>query len=82
MGEKINKAFGWLLTSNRLAHLICVGVMSLALGWAAGIASIISLEYKDVQRGGWTCWDWLDCLAGLIGCVIGGGIHFAIFKHW
>jgi hypothetical protein len=56
--------------------------MSLLLGWAAGIASIISLEYKDVQRGGWTCWDWLDCAAGLIGCVIGGAIHFIILKHW
>lgn len=40
------------------------------------------LEYKDIQRGGWLCWDWLDCLAGLIGCVIGGGIHFALTEHW
>ena len=81
MKEWLNKAFGWLLTSNRLAHLLCVGVMSIALGWCAGVASIISLEYKDVQRGGWACWDWLDCAAGLIGCVIGGAIHFIIFKH-
>ena len=81
MGEKINKAFGWLLTSNRLAHLLCVGVISIALGWCAGVASIISLEYKDVQRGGWACWDWLDCLAGLIGCAIGGTVHWLIFKH-
>ena len=81
MREWLNKAFGWLLTSNRLAHLLCVGVMSIALGWCAGIASIISLEYKDVQRGGWECWDWLDCLAGLIGCAIGGAIHYYIFRH-
>ena len=81
MGEIINKAFGWLLESNRLAHLLCVGVMSIALGWCAGVASIISLEYKDVQRGGWSCWDWLDCLAGAIGCAIGGAIHYYIFKH-
>lgn len=81
MSNTLHKLFGWLLVSNRLAHLLCVGVMSIALGWCAGIASIIALEYKDVQRGGWTCWDWLDCLAGLIGCVIGGGTHFAIFKH-
>ena len=77
--------FGWLCVSNRPAHLLCVGVMSLLLGWVAGIASIISLEYKDVQKkrgGGWTCWDCLDCLAGLIGCVIGGAIHFIILKHW
>lgn len=81
MRERINKAFGWLLTSNRLAHLLCVGVMSISLGWCAGIASIISLEYKDVQHGDWECWDWLDCLAGLIGCVIGGAIHYYIFRH-
>ena len=82
MMNKWYKRFGWLLVSNRPAHLLCVGVMSLLLGLAAGIASIVSLEYKDVQRGGWACWDWLDCLAGLIGCVIGGATHFAIFKHW
>ena len=82
MGDKLHKLFGWLCVSNRPAHLLCVGVMSLLLGWAAGVASIISLEYKDVQRGGLVCWDWLDCAAGLIGCVIGGAVHFAIFKHW
>lgn len=82
MKDKLYKAFGWLLTSNRPAHLLCVGLVSLALGWSSGIAAIIALEYKDVQRGGWKCWDWLDCLAGLIGCLIGGAIHFVIFKHW
>ena len=82
MKERLNRWFGWLLTSNRLAHLVCVGIMSIALGWCAGVASIISLEYKDVQRGGWECWDWLDCLAGLIGCVIGAATHYYIFKHW
>lgn len=81
MKEWLNKVFGWLLTSNRLAHLLCVGVMSIALGWCAGIASIISLEYKDVQRGGWECWDWLDCAAGAIGCAVGGAIHYYIFRH-
>lgn len=65
-----------------MAHMICVGLVSLVLGWSSGIAAIIALEYKDVQRGGWKCWDWLDCLAGLIGCLIGGAIHFAILKHW
>lgn len=82
MKNKINKMFGWLLVSNRLAHIFCVGIISLVLGWSAGIASIISLEYKDVQKGGWTCWDWLDCVAGSIGCVIGGLIHFILLKHW
>lgn len=80
--KKVCKAFGWLLVSNRPAHLLCVGVMALLLGWSAGIASIVALEYKDVQRGGWSCWDWLDVVAGLIGCLIGGGVHFALLKHW
>lgn len=78
----MRKLFNWLKTSNRPAHILCVGIMSLLLGWSAGIASIISLEYKDVQRGGWKCWDWLDVLAGVIGCIIGGAIHWVIFKHW
>lgn len=72
----------WFFVSNRMAHMICVGLVSLALGWSSGIAAIIALEYKDVQRGGWKCWDWLDCLAGLIGCLIGGAIHFVTLKHW
>lgn len=81
MREWINKVFGWLLTSNRLAHLLCVGVMSIALGWCAGVASIIALEYKDVQYGDKSFWDWLDCLAGVIGCAVGGAIHYYIFRH-
>lgn len=72
----------WISKSNRPLHILCVGVMSLLLGWSAGIASIISLEYKDVQRGGWCCWDWFDCLAGLIGCAMGGGVHFYLLGHW
>ena len=78
MGEKLHKLFGWLCVSNRPAHILCVGIMSLLLGWSAGIASIISLEYKDVQRGGWECWDWLDVLAGAIGCAIGGWLNLVI----
>lgn len=78
----MRKLFNWLYFSNRPAHILCVGIMSLLLGWSAGVASIISLEYKDVQRGGWECWDWLDCLAGLIGCAIGGHFHYNLFKHW
>lgn len=78
----MDKLYKWLFVSNRPAHILCVGIMSLLLGWSAGVASIISLEYKDVQCGGWECWDWLDCLAGLIGCVIGGYFHYNLFKHW
>ena len=82
MREVLRKIIGTMKISNRPAHILCVGIMSLLLGWSAGVASIISLEYKDVQRGGWECWDWLDCLAGLIGCAIGGAIHWVILKHW
>lgn len=82
MGEKLHKLLGWLCVSNRPAHILCVGIMSLLLGWSAGVASIISLEYKDVQRGGWECWDWIDCLAGAIGCTIGGAVHYYLFRHW
>lgn len=74
----MSKLFNWLKTSNRPVHILCVGIMSLLLGWGAGIASIISLEYKDVQRGGWECWDWLDVVAGIIGCAIGGWLNLVI----
>jgi hypothetical protein len=75
MAEKLYKLFGWLLVSNRPAHILCVGLMSIVLGWQGGVGAIIALEYKDVQRGGWKCWDWLDVLAGAIGCTIGGWLN-------
>lgn len=78
----INKCFGWLGKSNRLAHLFGVFILSAILGWAAGIAAIITAEVKDVQRGDWSAWDWLDVAAGVLGCALGGAIHWAIFKHW
>lgn len=78
----MSKLFNWLCISNRPLHILCVGLMSLTLGWDGGVGAIIALEYKDVQRGGWECWDWLDVLAGLIGCIFGGTIHWVIFKHW
>lgn len=78
MGEKLHKLFGWLCVSNRPAHILCVGLMSIVLGWQGGIGAIIALEYKDVQRGGWKCWDWLDVLAGAIGCAIGGWLNLVI----
>lgn len=82
MREVLRKIIGTMKISNRPAHILCVSIMGLLLGWSAGVASIISLEYKDVQRGGWKCWDWLDVLAGLIGCIFGGTIHWVILKHW
>lgn len=82
MTEKWQKSMKWLLESNRALHVVCVCLMAVALGWSAGVASIIALEAKDVQRGGWACWDWLDCAAGAIGCAIGGAVHWVIFKHW
>lgn len=75
MGEKLHKLLGWLCVSNRPSHILCVGLMSLVLGWQGGIGAIIALEYKDVQRGGWCCWDWLDVVAGAIGCAIGGWLN-------
>lgn len=78
MGEKLHKLFGWLCVSNRPAHILCVCLMSIVLGWQGGVGAIIALEYKDVQRGGWECWDWLDVLAGAIGCAIGGWLNLVI----
>lgn len=78
MVEKLHKLFGWLLVSNRPAHIFCVCLMSIVLGWQGGVGAIVALEYKDVQRGGWECWDWLDVVAGMIGCAIGGLLNVVI----
>jgi hypothetical protein len=56
--------------------------MSIVLGWEGGVGAIIALEYKDVQRGGWKCWDWLDCLAGAIGCVIGSWLRLGLLSNF
>lgn len=83
MREVLRKIIGTMKISNRPAHILCVGIVSLLLGWASGITAIACLEFKDVlHTKNIKAWDWLDCLAGLIGCIIGGAIHFAIFKHW
>ena len=73
----------WLTTSNRLWHLLCVYLVSLLLGWASGITAIACLEFKDVlHTKNIKAWDWVDCLAGGIGCFIGGLLHWLIFSHW
>ena len=64
--------------SNHLSHILCVCLMSIVLGWQGGVGAIVALEYKDVQRGGWQCWDWLDVVAGMIGCAIGGLLNVVI----
>jgi hypothetical protein len=75
----MRKLFNWLYISNRPAHILCVCLMSIVLGWQGGVGAIIALEYKDVQRGGWRCWDWLDVLAGAIGCLLGSLFHLKAF---
>jgi uncharacterized membrane protein YccC len=73
----------WLTTSNRSWHLLGVYLVSLILGWASGITAIACLEFKDVLRTkNIKAWDWLDVIAGFIGCIIGGAIHWVILKHW
>lgn len=74
---------GWLGTSNRLLHIGGVFCISLLLGWAAGIAATVALEAKGVRSSrSITAWDWLDVAASLIGCALGGTIHFIVLKHW
>ncbi|MBO7220835.1 MAG: hypothetical protein J6V21_06600 [Alistipes sp.] len=79
----MNKLYNWLSVSNRSWHLLCVYVVSLFLGWASGITAIACLEFKDVlHTKNIKAWDWVDVIAGLIGCIIGGAIHWVILKHW
>ena len=73
----------WISDSNRSWHLLCVYLVSLFLGWASGITAICCLEFKDVLHSKDNkAWDWLDCLAGFFGCIVGGAIHWVILKHW
>lgn len=73
----------WLTKSNRLWHLICVCLVSFIFGWASGITSIICLEFKDVLHNkNIKAWDWIDVIFGMLGCIVGGAIHWKIFKHW
>lgn len=73
----------WLSKSNRSWHLLCVYLVSLVLGWASGITAIVCLEFKDMLHAkSIHAWDWADVIAGMLGCAIGGTIHWILFKHW
>lgn len=79
----------WLTTSNRGKHLLGIFIVSLFGTALMGIGCIATMEFKDCQhdrvnsgkpihRWNWRCWDWLDCLAGAIGCILATAIHAVI----
>lgn len=79
----------WLFESNRWKHLIGVFVISLLGTILMGIGCIGGMEFKDVHHANgdnipiskwnWSAWDWLDCLAGMIGGLLAGIIHVIIY---
>ena len=79
----------WLLESNRWKHLIGIFVVSLFGTLLMGIGCIVGMEFKDVHHHNgdhvpfrywdWSAWDWLDCLAGLIGGLIAVVVHLIIY---
>lgn len=79
----------WLAESNRWKHLVGIFIVSLFGTLLMGIGCIGGMEFKDVhhynddhvpiRNWDWSAWDWLDCLAGLIGGLIAVAIHLIVF---
>lgn len=79
----------WLTESNRWKHLIGIFIVSLFGTLLMGIGCIGGMEFKDVHHANgdskpirqwdWSAWDWLDCLAGLIGGLIAVAVHIIIY---
>jgi hypothetical protein len=79
----------WILASNRWKHLVGIFIVSLFGTLLMGIGCIGGMEFKDVHHANgdskpiwkwnWSAWDWLDCLAGLIGGLLATLIHAVIF---
>ena len=68
--------WSWISESNRLKHLlyaIPIGLVFTIL-CVLGVAS--GMEFKDRQWGG--KWDWLDCLATMLGGIIGQALQIII----
>lgn len=79
----MSKLYNWVSTSNRGWHLLGVYIVSLCLGWASGVTAIVCLETKDVLHAkSIKAWSWSDCLAGVVGCALGGLVHWITLKHW
>ena len=77
----------WLLTSNRMKHLIGIFILSLVGTALMGIGCAGGMEFKDVHHDNgnrpirewdWKAWDWLDFLAGGIGAALATVIHGVI----
>lgn len=79
----------WLRESNRWRHLVGIFVVSLFGTLLMGIGCIGGMEFKDVHHYNgdhvpfkswdWSPWDWLDCLAGLIGGLLAMAVHLILF---
>jgi len=84
------KTFSWLKESNRPKHLLAGFLISVVMGFCAGIAAGAAAEYKDWAYNGkskgykifdkGSGWDWLDFAATAIGSLIGGIIWGVIIK--
>lgn len=85
----ISKLPKWLRESNRWKHTVGIFFVSLVGTILMGIGCIGGMEFKDVHHANgdkkpmkdwdWSAWDWLDCLAGVIGGIFAMIVHLAIF---
>ena len=75
----MDKLFDYLLKMpDKIAHIIVCFVGSIPFGFSFGLGASLAAEFKDRAHGG--RWDWMDFLAGMLGTILGGLIHFVIIK--
>ena len=72
--------FAWIKESNRWKHIIGGAALSLFFTFFCTLGAAIGMEFKDCHHDNgdipfkqwdWSCWDWLDFIATLIGGILG-----------
>ena len=70
------------IDKNSLKHFSVCFLLSLvgAYGVCIAVGAALTKEWMDKKSYGHWCW--LDLLFDFLGCVVGMGIHWWIFKSW
>ena len=70
------------IDKNSIKHFGVCFILSLvgAYGMSLAIGAALTKEYYDKKSYGHWCW-W-DLLFDFLGCAVGMGIHWWIFKAW
>lgn len=79
MKRIISIVWQWLCSHQNWAHFIGGFGFGLLFGFFASVAAAVTSEVKDVQWGGSVTI--MDAVITTAGGVIGGFIHYCIFKR-